>query len=81
MLHEPGGLLTELTPPGDGLTTGRAARRHVRDTARSWELPAEAVGDLEPVTTSVTVSVTDEGGEARPWCPWRRAWNRSTDEV
>ncbi|MEV7196826.1 ATP-binding protein [Streptomyces sp. NPDC093510] len=50
--------------PGADLLSAPTARRHVRDTARSWRLPQGQVETLEVITSElVTNALTHGGGE------------------
>lgn len=53
------GMVAELTLPGDDFGSARAARHQMRDTARSWGLPAEVVDDLESVTGELVANALE----------------------
>ncbi|MFF9486848.1 ATP-binding protein [Streptomyces sp. NPDC014676] len=62
--YPPSGLhaYSMLTFPGHDLASARAARRHVRDTVRSWGLPSEAVDDLELITGELAANALEHSG-------------------
>lgn len=48
--------------PGDDLSSAPAARRHLRDTARSWRLPASLADDLETVAGELVANALEHSG-------------------
>jgi anti-sigma regulatory factor (Ser/Thr protein kinase) len=48
-----------LALPGRDLASARAARHHVRDTARSWGLPRSASDDLESITAELVANALE----------------------
>ncbi|WP_408648114.1 ATP-binding protein [Streptomyces gossypiisoli] len=54
-----------LTLPGRALTSAGAARRYVRETARSWGMPSGTTDDLETITGELVVNAL-EHTEAPP---------------
>ncbi|MEV7860949.1 ATP-binding protein [Streptomyces hirsutus] len=45
--------------PGQDLASAPAARRHVRDTVQPWNLPPEAVDDLELITGELVANALE----------------------
>ncbi|MEU6538233.1 ATP-binding protein [Streptomyces sp. NPDC047000] len=50
------------TLPGDDLSSAPTARRHLRDTARSWHLPPGPAGDLETVAGELVANALEHSG-------------------
>ncbi|MFC9129237.1 ATP-binding protein [Streptomyces sp. NPDC057099] len=50
-----------LTLPGRDFASAPAARRHMRDTARSWGLPQGAADDLESITGELVANALEHG--------------------
>lgn len=48
--------------PGDDLSSAPAARRHLRDTARSWRLPSGPAEDLETVVGELVANALEHSG-------------------
>ncbi|WKX09848.1 ATP-binding protein [Streptomyces sp. NL15-2K] len=61
LAYRPAGLraYSLLTLPGHDLTSARAARHHVRATARSWGLPVGAADDLESITAELVANALE----------------------
>ena len=51
-----------LTLPGHDRASARIARRHVRDMARSWGLPARATDDLETIAGELVANALEHSG-------------------
>ncbi|MFF8592645.1 ATP-binding protein [Streptomyces sp. NPDC015220] len=51
--------------PGGDLASAPAARRHVRDTARSWRLPSGPADDLETVAGELVANALEHSGSPR----------------
>ncbi|WSQ10570.1 ATP-binding protein [Streptomyces sp. NBC_01231] len=51
-----------LTLPGHDRASARAARRHVRDTTRSWGLPSRATDDLETIAGELVANAVEHSG-------------------
>ena len=51
-----------LTLPGQDRASAGIARRHVRDTAQSWELPALATDDLETIAGELVANALEHSG-------------------
>ncbi|WP_196217863.1 ATP-binding protein [Streptomyces blattellae] len=51
--------LAQLALPGRDRASARAARRHVRDTARGWGLPPAAVDDLETIAGELVANAVE----------------------
>ncbi|MEV2210814.1 ATP-binding protein [Streptomyces sp. NPDC050997] len=51
-----------LTLPGPDRASAGIARRHVRDTARSWELPARVTDDLETIAGELVANALEHSG-------------------
>ncbi|MFH9982850.1 ATP-binding protein [Streptomyces sp. NPDC017179] len=54
-----------LSLPGDDLASAPTARRYVRDTARSWGLPAGSAEDLEIITGELVANALEHSGSRR----------------
>lgn len=48
-----------LTPPGHDLTSASAARRYLRDTARSWGLPSNTTDDLATIAGELVANALE----------------------
>ncbi|MFF0161529.1 ATP-binding protein [Streptomyces sp. NPDC005263] len=54
--------VVRLTLPGHDRASAGVARRHVRDTARSWGLPSGATDDLETITGELVANAVEHSG-------------------
>ncbi|MER7406587.1 ATP-binding protein [Streptomyces sp. NPDC000070] len=50
-----------LTLPGHDLASAPATRRHMRDTARAWDLPQGAADDLESIIGELIANALEHG--------------------